>query len=806
MRLEFSASKATKGKVAYKNYERVTLDGFAGMGELCRDHSVSSLFYGPGVTEGGEKCEGHRAWGSAVGAGNVLFMDFDNKGASLSDIEAGFKRVGAGGWIGPSKSWDETAGVLKFHAAVVFDRELPFDKDAFETLYRATMQYMGFEAWYDPCMHGISQQLAPHWHQAGPNAVIEGGVLDMAEVFASYVPVVAGGGGEGAGVARVEGSGAGFAGEVPADTLFTLSSDGSKVGIKEMLGLVAGGRKVRVHCLAGLQHDGRNDTALVRGGDDGDESLAYYHCTGGRCGHTKVLRDPEPFEVDEDAEGGEDEGGASEGVDLTGEMDVWELSEKAAVILTEAPFHSVAFAPKAKDKQREQAVAWACQRIFDLADIRMVEGALRWFDGVKWSAVFANENEMVRWVQRVFEAVGFSAMAHNIGAVLNVVTLLRRTVRVCEGGGVGNVVNMGNGMLDLRSMKLVAHDREQLFCTVLPFDYDAAAVAPEWEAFVDRIMLGSETLKRALQDAVGYLFARAMHLEVMIGLVGEGANGKSTLIDVIAALVGEAGASHIPLQSITKASGDGLYARVGLSGRLVNFTSELSPRTLEATEFKNLITGKNILARDPFGKAFTLGVVPKQVCAMNSTEHLIKEKTHGFMRRLHLIPFKYTVPQDQRDTGLGERLLRELPGIMNWALEGTRRVLATSRLSSSSEMVLLMEQIKLDSNPVHQFLEERTAPYEVAFDDVQPRNKLEAMVVGVSEIYEKYVEFCTHNTYRPLGRNAFSRECERLGNLKINLTVSVAGVSVKVSGFYLHLLKPVEWNEPGAKPRLALVT
>lgn len=794
--LEFSASADCKNKVAYKNYRRVEVETFAELGELGRTHSLTSLFFGPGVTEGGEQCEGHRAWASSVGAGNVLFMDFDNKGATLDDVVGGFVRVGAGGWVGPSKSCDIGAGVFKFHAAVAFDQPVPHDKEAFEQLYRATMQFMGFEAWYDPCMHGVTQQIAPHWKTDGPNEVIDGGVLDMAEVFASYVPPEEQSSNE---------SGGGFAGEVPADTLFTLSKDGTKVSVKDMLAMVAGGRKVRVHCLAGLKHDGRDDTALVRGDDAGDESLAYYHCTGGRCGHTLVLRDPEPFEVDES---GEEEEGGAEGFDSTSETDVWQLSKKAPVILTEAPYHAAAFMAKAKDKQREQAVAWVCQRIFELADVRQVEGSLRWFDGVKWAILFENDNEMVRWVQSVFVAVGLKAMAYNVAAVGNVVTLLRRTVRICEApaGGVGNVVNLGNGMLDLRTMTLLPHDREQLFCSVLPFDYDAAAVCPEWDAFVHRIMLGSDRLKLALQDAVGYLFARALHLEVMIGLVGEGANGKSTLIDVIAALVGETGASHIPLQSITKASGDGLYARVGLSGRMVNFTSELSPRTLEATEFKNLITGKNILARDPFGKAFTLSVVPKQVCAMNSTDHLVKEKTHGFMRRLHLIPFKYTVPLEKRDLKLLDKLLAELPGILNWALAGTRRVLATGKLSSSVEMTNLLEQIKLDSNPVQQFLEERTATHSVAMDEVQPRNKLETMVVGVSELYEKYVEFCTHNTYRPLGRNAFSKECERLGVTKVDITVKLDGVAVKASGFYVKLLKPNEWNEPGYKPKLVLVT
>lgn len=92
--LEFSASATTKGKIAYKNYERMKVKNFARIGELARDHSLSSFFYKDGVTDSGEKCRGHKAARSMCGAGNVMFGDFDNKGATLKDLEDALKRVG----------------------------------------------------------------------------------------------------------------------------------------------------------------------------------------------------------------------------------------------------------------------------------------------------------------------------------------------------------------------------------------------------------------------------------------------------------------------------------------------------------------------------------------------------------------------------------------------------------------------------------------------------------------------------------------------------------------------------------------
>lgn len=786
--LEFSASAETTGKVAYKGYVAQKVNSFNDIADLAVEHSLSSMFYGDGETEGGEKCSGHRAGRSVIGAGNIMFFDFDNKGMTLEQLEAGFAKAGTGGWIGPSKSCDIEAGVLKFHVAVAFDRELPVDKDAYEQLYLATIQYMGFTGFDDPCMKGMTQQIAPHWKKDGFRVIIDGAPLDMVDVMAAYVPDET----------VVERKTESFAGEISGDTVFTLSSDGRQVTVKEILDMVADGSKVRVHCLAGLEHDGRRDTALVRGNDEG--SGAFYHCTGGRCGHTMTIVDPQPFEpLDEDGDD-DDEPEVVSG-------DLWSMANNAMLYLSEAPLHAAAFDAKASPKTREQAVGWVCQHIFEIADIRMIEGVMRWFDGVLWTPVFREEGELFRWIQEIYRQLGFGALASNVSAVTNVENLIKRTVRVSTGSGAGNFVNLQNGMINLDTMKLVPHDREELFITALPFAYDAAAKAPVWEAFVARIMCGSAPLIEALQNAMGYLFTRNLHLEIMIGLVGEGANGKSTLIDVIAELVGETGASYMPLQTITKASGDGLYSRVGLSGRWVNFTQELSPRTMESTEFKNLITGKNIIARDPFGKTFTIASAPKQVCAMNSTEHLIKERTHGFMRRLWLIPFNYTVPEQERDRWLAEKLRKELAGIFNWVLDGTSRVLTNGCLSQSAEMVRLKSQIELDSNPVQQFMLERTAPHEgLNPDEIEPKNKLYNMVVGVSEMYQKYKEFCDHNNYRPLGRNKFSHEVERLGYMKLNFPVKIDGLLEKVSGFYLQLLKPAEWRDSEVQMPLKQVT
>lgn len=285
-----SVSQATSdSKIFYKNYlpfEAKTMDE---LGRVAITHSVSSFIYGHGVSGGGEEVAGHKAGESVIEAGTTLLFDFDGKsGREPVTLEWLQQRLGAvGAWVGASRSWSED-NPHKWHVIVLVDRELPMDKDEFERWHTAAAQWLGFTEAHDPVMKVWTQQLAPSLNSGLPSWSNEGEGLNMADVLAAFVPVEE---------TQSKGGGGGIAGELVGETVFTVSSTGEQVGIKAMLGLVAGGGKMRVHCLAGFEHDGRRDTALVRGVDGGG---AIYHCSGGRCGHTLALVDPQPFEPEEE--------------------------------------------------------------------------------------------------------------------------------------------------------------------------------------------------------------------------------------------------------------------------------------------------------------------------------------------------------------------------------------------------------------------------------------------------------------------------------------------------------------------------
>jgi len=255
---------------------------------------------------------------------------------------------------------------------------------------------------------------------------------------------------------------------------------------------------------------------------------------------------------------------------------------------------------------------------------------------------------------------------------------------------------------------------------------------------------------------------------------------------VLKLLVGRSGYSAQPIKTLVRDNGEGAYARAMLSGKLINLTNELSPTSLEADAFKDLISGEDIVARRIYGDPFTLTTVPKQIVAMNSTEALIREKTHGFERRLHLIPFNYRLRDEHKDDRRFEKLEAELPGILNWVLEGARRVTENKKLSRSAAMMKLFTQVKRDADPVMQFVEERLELTDV--EAVEYDNASETVSVGPA-LLQAYRDFCSENGYFPLGRNKFFTAIQRHGVAPVDTSRSRQGRPARrVKGWLCKML------------------
>ena len=232
------------------------------------------------------------------------------------------------------------------------------------------------------------------------------------------------------------------------------------------------------------------------------------------------------------------------------------------------------------------------------------------------------------------------------------------------------LLNVNNGTLDLRTGELREHRRECLITKLAPVPFDPEAKAPLFEKFLDDIFAGNQDVIRFVQRAIGYAITGDTSEQCLFITWGGGENGKSTLIETILALAGDYG-TFTPPETLIAKRHDGIpndLARLK-GARFVAAVETEEGKHLAEARIKQMTGGDTISARFMRGEWFDF--TPEFKCFL-ATNHKpgIRGTDHAIWRRIRLVPFTVRIPADKQDKHLAEKLLRELPGILNFAVQG----------------------------------------------------------------------------------------------------------------------------------------
>ncbi|WP_020602241.1 DNA primase family protein [Spirosoma spitsbergense] len=312
------------------------------------------------------------------------------------------------------------------------------------------------------------------------------------------------------------------------------------------------------------------------------------------------------------------------------------------------------------------------------------------------------------------------------------------------------LINLLNGTLEINNGKVRkrGHEANDFQTYLLSFDYDPQADCPRFKQFLQEV-LPDEDLQKVLAEFIGWVFmpTTLLKLEKCLILHGTGANGKSVFFDIIFALLGSNNITCISLRNLCDSVGQ---YRARLSGKLLNYSTELSAG-LETDLFKQLASGEPIEARQLYKEPYT---VSNYARLMFNTNELPKqvEQSEGYYRRFIIIPFLVTIPEDEQDKQLAQNIIaQELPGILNWVLEGAQRLLAQKRFTVSESVNLQTEQFRRDSDSTALFLQEEGYTQD-------PHEHL-----TVKELYIHYEQYCHECRNKPVSRNNFFKRLEAQG-------------------------------------------
>jgi putative DNA primase/helicase len=279
-------------------------------------------------------------------------------------------------------------------------------------------------------------------------------------------------------------------------------------------------------------------------------------------------------------------------------------------------------------------------------------------------------------------------------------------------------LTMQNGLYDLTRHELIEHNPSIFTTNLLPYDYDPATVCPRWIQYLDEVFESDDETIKFVQEAVGYAFHKSIPKAVLFFLIGDGGNGKSVFIDVISALCGKENVCNISLNKLN----DEKYLPE-LFGKMINVSGETPNKKCMNTDLvKAVVAGDWVTGREVYKKPQKFKPYAKHYLGMNTLPD-IEDNTHGMWRRIHVIEFPRKFAEHEMDVELTDKLMAELSGIFNWALEGYKRLGSQKFVfSESTAMFKSKKQYQQQSNSVLDFidrcLKEADSEDSAAFKDL----------------------------------------------------------------------------------------
>ena len=299
------------------------------------------------------------------------------------------------------------------------------------------------------------------------------------------------------------------------------------------------------------------------------------------------------------------------------------------------------------------------------------------------------------------------------------------------------LINLQNGTFEIspQGTKLRPFDLSDFITYQLPFEYNPQAKAPLFETYLNKVLPDPER-QRVLAEYLGFVFIKhgsnALKEEKALILYGTGANGKSVFFEVVNALLGTDNVSSYSLQSLTNDNG---YFRAKLANKLVNYASEINGN-LEASIFKQLVSGEPVEARLPYGQPFILKQYAKLIFNCNELPKDV-EHTNAYFRRFLIIPFDVTIPPQEQDKNLHTKIIEnELSGVFNWVLRGLNRLLEQKKFSDCEAAQQAVEQYKIESDSVQMFLNENE--YKVSATNETP----------LKDLFNEYRNYCIESGFK----------------------------------------------------------
>ena len=326
------------------------------------------------------------------------------------------------------------------------------------------------------------------------------------------------------------------------------------------------------------------------------------------------------------------------------------------------------------------------------------------------------------------------------------------TIRASELDQDGYLLNCKNGTLDLRTLELRRHRREDYITKQVHFNFDLDAAHPVFDAFLERI-LPDPRVREFVQKALGYSLTGDVSEKLIFFLFGEGNNGKTTLLEAVRHVLKEY-STQVLIDTLTvhahRENNASLADLADVRGVRFVTTSETEKGKQLAEQKLKYLTGmgeikacrkyENPIAFPPTFKLFVdANHRPKTDC-----------DDPAFWNRVRAIPFNVTIPLQEVDHSLGQKIRAEAEGVLAWLVFGCFLWQESRPLGTVPEIVEAGAQWRDESDPIKAFLKNRCIFRGNA-------------TCSVSALRDDYVDWCASTGEKAMTNLDFVRKLEALG-------------------------------------------
>jgi len=261
-------------------------------------------------------------------------------------------------------------------------------------------------------------------------------------------------------------------------------------------------------------------------------------------------------------------------------------------------------------------------------------------------------------------------------------------------------LNLRNTLLNIETGEEIPHSPEILTTIQTDLEFDTAATCLNWTKFLETILPDPKGRLLA-QEYCGYCLTSHTKYQKALICLGAGSNGKNVFVDTIEKIVGTDNVSAVEISDLKDK-----FRYTELHHSHVNLANEVEANTLiNDAKLKKAITGDLMIGERKNKDPFKFRSFAKWIIVCNELP-VTKDKSRGYFRRFVILEFPVTFSETDADREVADRLTAELPGILNWALLGYRRLVEQGYFTLPESSKAALDDYRRDIDPTLDFIDE----------------------------------------------------------------------------------------------------